>query len=61
MADDAEYHTLRLLREIREEQRSNDEDLKTRIDGNTLIPNAIAGVVSEHEMRLEALEERERS
>ena len=61
MADDPENHMLRLLREIREEQRRNHEDLKTRIDGNTLILNFIAGVVSEHEKRLAALEERERS
>ena len=61
MADDPENHTLRLLREIREEQRGNHEDLKTRIDGNTSILNVIAGLVPEHEKRLEALEERERS
>jgi hypothetical protein len=65
MADDTENHTLRLLQEMRaemHEMRSEmtamREDLTVRLDGNTLILNMVAGLVHDHEQRIEALETR---
>lgn len=56
MSDNVENHTLRLLQEMREEFRKDMADLRTRIDGNTLILNMLAGHLHDHEMRLERLE-----
>lgn len=65
MADEPENLTLRLLQEIREEMREmrsdlseQIKDLTQRVDGNTLILNLIAGVVHDHEQRIETLEAR---
>ena len=68
MADEAENLILRLLQEMREdmrglqkeqlEQRSMLKDLKNRIDGNTVMPSMLAGMVHDHEQRLEKIESR---
>ena len=65
MADEPENLTLRLLQEIREEMREmrsdlsgQIKDLTQRVDGNTLTLNLIAGVVHDHEQRIETLEAR---
>ncbi|GHU04711.1 hypothetical protein FACS1894205_3420 [Alphaproteobacteria bacterium] len=46
MADEPENHTIRLLREMREEMREMRDDLTNRIDGNTLVLNLLAGLLS---------------
>ena len=70
MAKDPDNLVLELLRQIRDDQQAMrqeqqimreeiDEmrlDLTTRIDGNTLILNFLAGLVSDHEDRITALE-----
>lgn len=70
MADEPDNLVLELLRQIRDDQQAMrreqqimreemDEmrlDLTTRIDGNTLILNFLAGLVSDHEDRITALE-----
>lgn len=63
MTDETENHTIRLLQELREEMRGmraefteRMDDLTNRVDGNTLILNMIAGLVSDHEHRIEVLE-----
>lgn len=63
MADEPDNLVLELLRQIRDDQRAMREemdemrlDLTTRIDGNTLILNFLAGLVSDHEDRITALE-----
>lgn len=63
MADEPESLTLGLLQEMRgdmqairsdiHELRSEVKDLTQRVDGNTLILNLVAGVVHDHEQRLE--------
>jgi hypothetical protein len=61
MADEAESLTLRILQEIREEQREQRsmlKDLKNRIDGNTVMLSMLAGMVHDHEQRIETLEAR---
>ena len=67
MADEPESLTLRLLQEMRgdmqairsdiQELRSEVKDLTQRVDGNTLILNLVAGVVHDHEHRIECLEQ----
>lgn len=61
---ETENHTLALLREIRgaiddlDQKLTRDiDDLRTRVDGNTLILNMVAGVVQDHDTRIERLEE----
>ncbi|MCR9121153.1 MAG: hypothetical protein NXH91_02645 [Phyllobacteriaceae bacterium] len=66
MAEDPENLTLQLLRQIRDEQqamrseqqamRDDLETINTKLDGNTLILNFVAGLVSDHEDRITALE-----
>lgn len=66
MADEPESLTIRLLQEIRGdiaavrseigELRDEVKDLTQRVDGNTLILNLVAGVVHDHEQRIERLE-----
>ena len=66
MADDSENLTLRLLREIREDVRGlhgrmeSLEDrmdaLETKVDGNAVLLNMLFGVLSEHDKRIEVLE-----
>jgi hypothetical protein len=61
MADEAESLTLRILQEIREEQREQRsmlKDLKNRIDGNTVMLSMLAGMVHDHEQRIETMEAR---
>lgn len=73
MADDFENHTLRLLQEMRSEMRDRFagieqrftgveqrlDGIEQRIDGNTLILNMLAGLIHDHEQRIEAVEARE--
>jgi signal transduction protein with GAF and PtsI domain len=66
MAEDLENHTLRLLQEmraemheIRSEVKEMRDDLTIRLDGNTLILNMVAGLVNDHEQRIDVLETRE--
>ena len=56
MTDNVENHTIRLLQEMRDEFRQDIADLRTRIDGNTLILNMLAGHLHDHEMRLQKIE-----
>lgn len=70
MADEPENLTIRLLQELRRGQdemrnemreeirelRSEVKDLTQRVDGNTLILNLVAGVVHDHEQRIDRLE-----
>ena len=56
MAEDTENHTLRLLQELRTEIHEMRDDLTNRIDGNTLILNMVAGIVHDHEKRIDTLE-----
>lgn len=66
MPDEPENLTLRLLQEVRgeireirdeqREQRSMLKDLKNRIDGNTVMLSMLAGMVHDHEERIERLE-----
>ncbi len=63
MAEDTDNHTLRLLQEMRTEMREMRDDLSerledvsTRLDGNTLILNMVAGIVHDHEKRIDTLE-----
>jgi len=65
MADEAENHTLAILREIRAdiadikgdiaEMKGDIVDLRTRVDGDTIILNIVAGYVRDHDARIEAL------
>ena len=66
MADEPDNLVLQLLRQIRDEQVALREDmyemrvdLTTRLDGNTLILNFIAGLVANHEERMTALEKKD--
>lgn len=56
MTDDPENHTLRLLQEMRAEMRERFAGIEQRIDGNTLILNMLAGLIHDHEQRIEAVE-----
>ena len=63
MAEEPDNLVLEMLRQIRDDQKAMREemdemrlDLTTRIDGNTLILNFLAGLVSGHEDRITALE-----
>ena len=72
MADEAENLTLRVLQELREKMRARLDkvdgnisdlgerftDLTQRVDGNTLTFNLVAGIVYDHEQRIEKLESR---
>ena len=68
VATEPENLTVRILQELRDEvqqvRRAQDEtserltDLTQRIDGNTLVFNLVAGVVHDHEQRIEKLESR---
>ena len=58
MVEEPENHTIRLLREMREEMREMRDDLTNRIDGNTLILNLLAGLVHTHDERIEKIEGR---
>lgn len=49
------------LRGVREEQREQKvmlKDLRNRIDGNTVMLSMLAGMVHDHEQRIEKLESR---
>lgn len=59
-----ENHTIRMLQEMREENRQfrdevrkGFEDVNLRIDGLTHIMTMLAGHIHQHEERLEKLEE----
>ena len=63
MADEPESLTIRLLQELRAEIREfradtdqRFEDLRQRVDGNTLLLNLVAGVTHDQEHRITALE-----
>ena len=59
MSDEAERLTLRILQEIRAEQpehRAMLKDLRNRIDGNTVMLGMLAGMVHDHEQRIDKLE-----
>lgn len=58
MTDDPENHTLRLLQEMRAEMRDHFAGIEQRIDGNTLILNMLAGLIHDHEQRIDAVETR---
>jgi uncharacterized protein with ATP-grasp and redox domains len=65
MADEPENLTLRILQELREEIQSLREeqadmrkDLTNRINGNTVMLGMLAGMVHDHEERIEKLENR---
>lgn len=65
MAQDSENLTLRVLRELRAEMRdarsdmnARFDDLGTRVDGNTMILNLIAGMLHDQEERITTLEAR---
>lgn len=65
MTDEPENLTLRLLQELRQEMRDmrgemNEQfaDLTNRLDGNTLLLNIVAGLVHDHETRIDKLESR---
>ena len=56
MADEPENLTIGLLQELRKELQETRKDLTTRVDGNTLLLNMLAGGVHDHEQRIQALE-----
>lgn len=56
MPDETENHTIRMLREMREENRRNFADVNTRLDGLTHIMTMLAGHIHQHEERLGKLE-----
>ena len=63
--DEPENLSLRVLQELRAEMRERFDtldgqvaDLSTRVDGNTLILNLIAGGLHDHEQRVTVLEQR---
>jgi hypothetical protein len=58
MAEEPENLTIRLLRELRGEVQELRADLTNRIDGNTVILNMLAGLLHDHEQRLDAVEKR---
>ncbi len=65
MAEEPENHTIRLLQELRAEQREMRAelgemraDLTQRIDGNAILINMVAGLLSNHEDRISILESR---
>ena len=67
MAKEPDNLVLELLRQIRDDQQAMREemdemrlDLTTRIDGNTLILNFLAGLISDHADRITALEASDR-
>jgi len=57
MTDGTENHTLRLLQEMRNETREQYEDLRTRIDGLSVLMTSLAGIAHDHEDRIERLEQ----
>ena len=60
MAEEPESLTIRLLQEIRADigqLREEVKDLTQRVDGNTLILNLVAGVVHDHEQRIDRIEQ----
>lgn len=60
MTDDPENHTVRLLQEMRAEMRERFAGIEQRIDGNTLILNMLAGLIHDHEQRIDTIETRAR-
>ncbi len=68
LTETPENHTVRLLQEMRKDMQDMRaevhqmrEDLTTRIDGNTLILNMLAGFVHSHEERISAIEVKSKS
>ena len=64
MADGAENHTIKLLQETRVDFTQRMDDMNQRfthltqpIDGNTLTFDLVAGVVYNHEERVDRLEQ----
>ncbi len=57
MTDGTGNHTLRLLQEMRNETREQYEDLRTRIDGLSVLMTSSAGIAHDHEERIERLEQ----
>jgi hypothetical protein len=65
MGDDPENLTLRVLQELREEMRhlriemqETKEAVRNRVDGNTPLLTMVAGLVRDHENRIDKLESR---
>ena len=68
MADEPENLTLRVLQELREEMRGlrtemqetkeGVREVRNRVDGNTLLLTMVAGLVHDHEARIDKLESR---
>lgn len=68
MPDEPENLTLRLLQELRDEmgglrtemQETKEavREVRNRVDGNTLLLTMVAGLVHDHEQRIEKLETR---
>ena len=65
MGDDPENLTLRVLQELREEMRhlriemqETKEAVRNRVDGNTPLLTMVAGLVRDHENRIDELESR---
>jgi hypothetical protein len=65
MVDDPEDLTLRVLQELREEMRhlriemqETKEAVRNRVDGNTPLLTMVAGLVRDHENRIDKLESR---
>ena len=63
MADDAENHTIKLLREMRQEMQDSRaemnerfDDVNLRIDGLTYIVTMLAGNMGGHAQRLDQME-----
>lgn len=56
MADEPENHTIRLLKEMREEIRGGFANVNLQIDGLTHILTLLAGRSHDHEERIEKLE-----
>jgi len=59
MAENTENLTLKLLQEMRSEMkevRSELHMLNTKTDGNTIILNMLAGLIHQHDERIEKLE-----
>lgn len=56
MVDEPENHTIRLLKEMREEMRAEFANVNLRIDGLTHILTLLAGRSHDHEARIEKLE-----
>ena len=56
MPDAPENHTIRLMKEMREEMRTGFVEINTRIDGLTHILTMLAGHIHQHDQRIEQIE-----